>query len=206
MDAPGHGSADSKRGLDCAEAGSEIISAAGHGDFLGYSMGARILLAGAVARPELVRRLVLISGTAGIADQAERHQRRDLDQVRADALMRTGVEAFMEEWLAMEMFADLPVWARFERQRLANTAEGLADSLRTCGTGSMDPLWDRIGSLEMPVLCVAGGNDSKFCDLARQMTDAIGDNAEVAIIAETGHATHLEAPSRCAELVLDFLS
>jgi 2-succinyl-6-hydroxy-2,4-cyclohexadiene-1-carboxylate synthase len=183
-----------------------VIGEAGFGDFLGYSMGARILLAGALADQHLVRRLVLISGTAGITDSAERERRRQLDDERAEAVIRDGLEPFLQEWLGMEMFADLPEWARFTDERKANTPEGLADSLRNCGTGSMEPLWERLGSLEVPILCLAGANDAKFSELARQLAAAIGSNTEVAIITGAGHAAHLEAPEVCAEVVLAFLA
>src|ERR1019366_8418989 len=43
--------------------------------------------------------------------------------------------------------------------RLTNTAGGLAASLRLAGTGTMEPLWDRLAGLTMPVLVVAGELD-----------------------------------------------
>ena len=51
---------------------------AGRAAYLGYSMGARFCLHLALARPDLVERLVLISGTAGIEDADERRPRRAL--------------------------------------------------------------------------------------------------------------------------------
>ena len=53
--------------------GAALLGAAGgRADYLGYSMGARFCLHLALARPDLVRRLVLVSGTAGIDDAGER--------------------------------------------------------------------------------------------------------------------------------------
>ncbi len=44
-------------------------------------------------------------------------------------------------------------------ERLRNSPAGLASSLRLCGTGTQEPLWDLLGSLPCPVLALAGTDD-----------------------------------------------
>src|SRR5437588_177713 len=51
---------------------------------VGYSMGGRIGLHCALAWPEQVRRLVLIGASPGLADPAERAERRSDDERLAD--------------------------------------------------------------------------------------------------------------------------
>src|SRR5437899_2823566 len=89
--------------------------------------------------------------------------------------------------------------------RLRNTAAGLADSLRRCGTGQQTPLWSRLAELRMPVLCLAGERDERFTALARRMADTIGPNAAAEVIAGAGHAAHLEAPDAFADRLVRFV-
>ena len=205
IDAPGHGrSSTFHAGL---RTGARLIAdQGGRATYLGYSMGARFLLHLALSMPELVERLVLIGGTAGIDDPAERALRRDQDETMAKRLERDGVDAFVEAWLGQPLFAGLTEDVQFREARAENTVEGLAESLRQAGTGAQDPLWGRLHRLAMPVLVVAGALDAKFTELGHRMAAAIGDNAEVAIIPGAGHAAHLERPDELIAVLRDFLS
>src|SRR5680860_571871 len=107
VDLPGHGlSADDRTSI--AEAGAPLATLAGAGTYVGYSMGGRFALVAALARPDLVRRLVLIGATPGIDDDGERAERRTLDDRRAAQIEHDGVDAFLDDWLAAPMFAGLP--------------------------------------------------------------------------------------------------
>jgi 2-succinyl-6-hydroxy-2,4-cyclohexadiene-1-carboxylate synthase len=64
LDAPGHGEAEQVR-LDLDQGGRALAERGGLGTYLGYSMGGRFCLHAALARPDLVERLVLVSATAG---------------------------------------------------------------------------------------------------------------------------------------------
>ena len=204
VDAPGHGrSGHDEAGLPAAAA--LVGELGGHADYLGYSMGGRIALHLALARPELVRRLVLIGATAGIDGDDERRRRRQADEALAQSLQSQPLEAFLERWLAGPLFAGLPPSGSCLPQRLSNRPDGLAASLRRCGTGNQEPLWDRLGALTMPVLVVAGQRDERFRALGERLVSCIGDNAHLAEVPGAGHAAHLERPLDTARVVLDFL-
>lgn len=194
IDAPGHGrSSTFHAGL---RTGARLIAdQGGRATYVGYSMGARFVLHLALANPELVERLVLIGGTGGIDDAEARAERRRNDDALADRLEREGVERFVDAWLAQPLFAGLSEAMQFRAERSENTVEGLAESLRQAGTGSQDPLWGRLSHLDMPVLVVAGENDTKFSAEGARLVAAIGDNASLALIPDAGHAAHLEQPS-----------
>ena len=166
----------------------------------GYSMGGRIALHLALAQPDRVRRLVLISTTAGLADDADRRTRRAADDDLADGLERGGMEAFARWWGAQPLFAGQSneVAAAAHRDRLRNTAEGLAASLRGMGTGVMDPVWDRLGELTMPAAVLVGERDAKFRAIGERLADAL-PNAELVLVRDAGHALHLEQPRVVAE-------
>ena len=163
-DLPGHGGAAALADLDLWGIASHLARAIGPtldgpAVWFGYSMGGRVALHVVLAHPELVSGLVLLGATAGIADAADREDRRTADLARADHLEAVGLDRFLDEWLAQPLFAGLPEWARFDAERRRNTVPGLAGSLRHAGTGSMELLWDRLGSIDVPVLCVVGEHD-----------------------------------------------
>lgn len=203
VDAPGHGEAGGLR-MDLPTAAEWLEPIGGSATYVGYSMGGRLALHLALARPTIVTRLVLVSSTAGIADAAGRTARRADDEQRATEIERDGVAAFLERWLALPLFAGLPEDAARFGERQANSAEGLASSLRLAGTGAQSSLWDRLGELPMPVLLVAGALDAKFAAIAEQMAAAI-HSAELAIVPDAGHVVHLERPAEFVGVLRDWL-
>ena len=205
LDAPGHG--ESAAVTADLPAGAELLAVAGGpGTYLGYSMGGRFALHVALAHPELVDHLILISATGGIDDAAERELRRTSDNALADRIEDIGVDAFVDEWLAQPMFASLGAEASAVEERRTNTAGGLASSLRLAGTGTQAPLWSRLHELDMPVLVIAGADDAKFAAIADRLAEAIGSNAHVVIIDRVGHSAPLEDPTTTAAVVREWLS
>jgi len=204
VDAPGHGGSADVR-ADLREGAHLLGATGGRATYVGYSMGGRLALHLAVERPDLVARLVLIGATAGIEDPAERAARRRADEALAGHLLEVGVGPFLDEWLAQPLFAGLTAEAACRAERLANGAEGLASSLRLAGTGTQEPLWDRLATIEAPVLLLAGVDDPKFSAIAGRMARAIGPNATVALVPRAGHSAHLESPLDTASIVRRWL-
>jgi 2-succinyl-6-hydroxy-2,4-cyclohexadiene-1-carboxylate synthase len=206
-DAPGHG-ASSELAADLWVTAELLAAKLGRKAFwAGYSMGGRTALHVALARPDVVQRLVLISSTAGIEDPAEREARRAADELLATRLERDGVAAFLRDWLAQPMFATLPRDNAGLPARLANTPAGLASSLRLAGSGTQEPLWDRLGELagrSLPVLLVAGERDQKYLRLAERLAAAIGPSAVLLVVEGAGHACHLERPAEVAAAIAAF--
>lgn len=205
-DAPGHGGSARHAQADVAAGADLLVATGGHAAYVGYSMGGRLCLQAAVDHPERVAALVLIGATPGIADDEERSTRRRSDAALAQRLETIGLEAFLQEWLDLPMFAGLPDPARFDHERRTNTVDGLAASLRRAGTGSMTPLWTRLHTLHLPVLCVTGALDERYGQIAVQMVAALGPTAEHRVIDGAGHAAHLERPEQTTEVVRDFLA
>jgi 2-succinyl-6-hydroxy-2,4-cyclohexadiene-1-carboxylate synthase len=205
VDAPGHGrSADVLAGLRTG--GRLIADQGGRATYLGYSMGARFCLHIALSNPELVSGLVLVGGTAGIEDPAERAARRQQDLSTAARIRAEGLEGFLDGWLRQPLFADLSPAQSFRTERLTNTVDGLVSSLEQAGTGAQDPSWDKLARLEMPVLVVVGARDAKFTALGRRMVAAIGANATFAPVPDAGHAAHLEQPDAFLAVVRPWLA
>ncbi len=205
VDAPGHGG--SSLFFAGLRTGARLIAdQGGTATYIGYSMGGRFVLHVALANPELVRGLVLLGATAGIDDPAERAERRRVDAAMADRLERDGLPTFLDAWLAQPLFAGLSDEMQFRDERKANTVDGLAESLRQAGTGSQDPLWDRLQRIDVPVLVLAGELDEKFTAAGRRLVEAIGANAELALVPGSGHAAHLEDPDAFLAIVRPWLA
>lgn len=204
VDAPGHGDSASQD-VDLLEGARLLGDVGGEAAYVGYSMGGRLALHLALAEPGLVRRLVLVGATAGIDDVGEREARREADETLARDLEREGLDPFLDRWLASPLFATLREEDAGLDDRRRNTAAGLASSLRRMGTGTQEPLWDRLSQLRMPVLLIAGERDEKFTATAHRLAAAWGGDARVAIVAGAGHACHLERPDAFCDLVIPFL-
>ena len=205
LDAPGHGGS-AHVAADLPATGRMVAQAGGPAIYLGYSMGARMALHVATEVPDAVQALVLLGGTPGIEDDAARAERRAADRALAERIRAEGVDAFVERWLAMPMFAGLPREGRFEAERRRNTPEGLATSLELAGTGSQRPLWGTLAAIEVPVLVVAGADDHRYAAIAGRTAAAIGPNARAALVAGAGHSAHLEQPERFAALLIGWLA
>ncbi len=199
LDAPGHGT-QQHRQFSLTQGARDLGDRGGQGVYIGYSMGARLCLHLALDHPDLVAGLVMIGGTAGIEDPEERAQRRAADEDRASKILEIGVESFLSEWLAQPLFATLPPEHAGASERRLNSAQGLAGSLRTAGTGTQEPVWDRLGELPMPVLLITGELDTKFTEIAQRCLPLIA-NCEHMVITHTGHAVHLEAPGPTAAAI-----
>ena len=180
-----------------------IGGAGGPGIYAGYSMGGRLCLRLALDQPELVRGLILVSGTPGIEDAAERAARVASDEQWAELAERAGVDAFLAQWLAQPMFATVPRDAPGLADRRSLTPAFLAACLRQLGTGAMEPMWDRLAELTMPVLLVTGTRDEKFTAIARRMLDRLPAGATHTEL-DGGHALPLEQPEALGNVIADF--
>jgi 2-succinyl-6-hydroxy-2,4-cyclohexadiene-1-carboxylate synthase len=175
---------------------------------LGYSMGGRVALAAAIEYPQHFASLILESASPGLATEMERRMRVAGDNELADFIEREGVEKFVARWERLPLFSSqerLPpaVRARVRKQRLANRAAGLANSLRGLGTGVQPSLWERLAELGIPCLIMAGELDAKFVEIGRRMAASISD-CRLAVVPGAGHTVHLEQPEAFVRLVLDF--
>lgn len=216
LDLPGHGQSDAPADpqryaieycqQDILAALQEIGVSRGEATLLGYSMGGRIALYTAFSG--FFCALILESASPGLEDPAEREQRRSSDETLAANIERNGVQAFIDHWEKLPLFASqsaLPPEAReaLRRQRLGNRPGGLAQSLRGVGTGVQPSLHARLPTLHTPTLLIAGELDTKFSAIARSMARVL-PQSQLCIVPGAGHAVHLERPEEFVSMVGDF--
>jgi 2-succinyl-6-hydroxy-2,4-cyclohexadiene-1-carboxylate synthase len=208
-DLPGHGQANHRTpSFDACAAYVRALVKDRTFALCGYSMGGRIALHSALTLgPSIVTRLILVGASPGLADPEERARRRAADDALADRLEGMDIEAFAREWGAQPLFADQPerVAAAAYADRLRNTPAGLASALRGLGTGVMEPLWDRLPELQIPVTLVVGERDAKFRGIAEAMRERL-PNARLVTVEGAGHAVGLEQPAAVASAIYQSFS
>lgn len=214
LDLPGHGGSPVVEG-DGWDASVERVADAVADAFgrpvhlAGYSLGARLALAVALARPACVHSLVLESGSAGIEDETGRAARRASDEALAASLERDGLEAFVARWEQNDVLAGLRALpperaAALRARRLAGSAAGLAWSLRALGQGAQADLWPRLAEVRAPALVLHGALDAKYAALAQRLAAGL-PRARLLAIAGAGHSPHLEQPEAFAAALLAHL-
>lgn len=176
---------------------------------IGYSMGARLALYFALTYPHFVSKLVLESGSPGLATRGEQDGRIKNDNQLAKYMLEEGLTAFVEYWERLPLFESQSrlsdeILAKQREQRLTNHVSGLANSLQGMGTGSQPSLWGKLGALNSPTLLITGEFDNKYCDIAERMAQMM-PSATLQIMPDAGHNVHLEQPARYLQIIESFL-
>lgn len=199
---------------------------------VGYSMGGRVALQALVRHEErfaaCVGALILESCGLGPASEDERDAAAERDAANARRLRTLGVQAFMDAWERLPLFAsqqELPadVRKRVRAERLANSAEALALTFERAGQHVMPDRGEVVTALRglavkgVSLLYVAGQRDSKYSALAAELKQALaasspsfaattaalvtGGAVGVAVVPYAGHNVHLENPEAFCALL-----
>lgn len=177
---------------------------------IGYSMGGRLALHFAERFPDCVTQLVLESSSPGLETDAERDERRALDDQLAERLLSAPLSAFVDDWEALPLFSSQSQLPQAQRDqlragRLDNDPASLAAALRGLGTGTLPSLWPRLPTLTTRTLILAGALDAKFVTVGERMARAM-PNAHMVVVEGAGHAVHLERPGAWCDAVTGFLA
>jgi len=215
-DLRGHGLTSVKPGgpytMDACTADLEILW--GHlgiarSHLVGYSMGGRLALHVAAARPDRVLSLLTIGAHAGLEEEAREGRRRG-DEALAQRIEKDGIEAFVNYWSSLPLFEGLerrgPSFvAQLRAARMDNHVVGLAESLRGMGAGAMRPVWESLARVTCPCTFVAGQLDHGYAASARRLAASVPDG-RVVIVQRAGHTVHQERPETFARLLLAHLA
>lgn len=180
--------------------------------FVGTSLGGRIALEIAVARPDLVRALVLVGASVpGLVPGSD--ELAAYGAAEDEAVGRGDLDAATE--LNLRMWVDGP-------RRSASDVDPLVrEAVRRMQRRALElqaPVWEtvepeplvaelaeRLGEVAVPTLVAVGEEDVEYM---QRMADAIAaaiPGAQQATLADTAHVPNLEVPAAFDELVLDFL-
>lgn len=176
---------------------------------VGYSMGGRAALSFARYYPDYVKTLILESASPGLRTEKERSARIKSDRLLAERIMTNGIEDFVCFWENIPLFHSqkkLPkeVQAVIRKERLSHTEKGLANSLIFMGTGAQPSWWDALSLIKMPVLLIAGNEDTKFVELNKEMKLHL-PNAQLTIVKNASHVVHVEQVEKFAKIVMEYI-
>lgn len=172
----------------------------------GYSLGGRLALNAAVRDPSRYAALVVLGAAAGIDEPTARAAREQADAKLAAWMETQPIEKIVEIWERQPLFADQSE-RLIEAQRpgrLSQDPRSLALLLRTAGQGTMEPIWGRLQTLDMPILGLAGARDERYRRATRRIA-AEAPQGYAAVVEHAGHAAHLQRPSEFADALLAFL-
>lgn len=175
---------------------------------VGYSMGGRLALYFSIRYPTLVRSLILESASPGIEESTERQARYQQDAQRATQIITHGLDAFIEKWYQMPLFAGLwdnpELLETIKARRKQNDPIAVARCIQELSPGIQPSLWHKMGEILAPVLLLAGAKDLKYQLLVEKMVTKM-PRAQLEIAPGAGHTIHLEKPQWFIQQLHNFL-
>ena len=187
---------------------AEAVADRGNGRgqvLVGYSMGGRLALHALVEADHPWQAAVIVSAHPGLEDPDERSARRSHDAAWASRAFAGDWHGFLDRWHAQPVLAGSPPRGVAEDRALALRRREIARSFVDWSLGAQAPLWDRLETINVPVLWIAGENDPKFRDLATRAAAAT-PGSTVAIAPGTGHRVPTDQPAWLAATIAGFLS
>lgn len=212
-DLPGHGESTLSAKESYPSLANDLfyqLSSAGIDNFvpIGYSMGGRFALHFQKRYPCHIPGLIGISTGPGLKTEPERTERSAADEALISRMKESRLPGFLDSWYRLPLFQSIyenkPLLEELIRTRADNDPEQLALALRLLGNGALYSLWDYLPDLDIPILLLSGGLDSKYCSINQDMITLL-PKGEHEIIEDGDHAFHLEKPLETAILIRNFL-
>ncbi len=170
---------------------------------VGYSMGGR-LIAEALARGARPAKAVLVSTGLGIESAEARAARRASDETWARRFETDPWDSVLAGWNAQTVFGGhrLDRGEHFDNYSYSRPA--LAAALREWSPGVQEPLAQRLATVDIPTLWIAGARDTKYVAEAERGANVM-PRGEVAILEDAGHRVPWEAPEAFIATLRAFL-
>lgn len=176
---------------------------------MGYSMGARLALLYALEYGSAIEKLILESGSVGIASDAERRERRIADEALAQRIENHDGQWFASTWSNMPIFdsqnmLSKDVQEHIFKRRAHNSPYALAATLRGSGQGVMPYVGHKLSELHIPSVYISGALDTKYTTIGRDVFGAL-PNCYHVCVPHAGHNVHLEKPGQFMTAITEFL-
>jgi len=175
----------------------------------GYSMGGRLALSFALANPQKINSLILVSTNSGIENISDKQIRVDKDLILMEEI-KINYSRFISNWEKLSFFNNQkkrnPVSFNLQKEiRLSQNPEQVAFSLQYLGQGKMPNYWIKLQSINFPVLIICGEEDQKYCDISKRLNSKI-KNSQLEIISNSGHAPQIDKENRFIKIINNFVN
>lgn len=167
---------------------------------LGYSLGGRLALH-ALVDGASYRRAVIVSANLGIEGDDTRKSRRRADEHWASRFETQPWETLMRDWNAQPLFGGHSMPRReedFDRRELAH-------QLRDLSPATLPAVAERMSTLEIPILWIAGERDPKYIGEAERAVSLL-PNGESWICPGAAHRVPWEQPERFIRRLRKFMA
>jgi 3-oxoadipate enol-lactonase len=179
--------------MDALVAGPAIV--------MGISIGGMIAQSLAVARPDLVRALVLMDTGHRIGTTETWDER--LKAIRAGGL-KAIVDGVLQRWLPAGYRAARPAELRLWRNMLTRTT---VEGYLGCCTAIRDAdLTDAARTIAVPTLCLAGTEDAVTPPALLEELAGLIEGARFASITGSAHLPCIDQPGEVAQLTMRFIA
>lgn len=169
---------------------------------LGYSLGGRLGLHALIQQPHLWDAAIFVSSNPGIVSATERQQRLAADNVWADRFEIESWEPLIEAWNSQPVFRGDAY--TFDRKESDFRRADLAKSFRVWSLGLQEPLYEKIGKLNKPILWMAGGADVKYAAIAKSIL-LKHPLSRICIMPGIGHRPHWQDPNGFLSKINEFI-
>jgi len=175
-------------------------------DLAGLSLGGRVAIDFAIARPERVRSLILLDpGLPGFPFTGRDWGARSSERYRARMAGDAGkvADLFLRAWLAgphrTPAQVEPAVWSKALEMAVPN-------ALKQTEAGELEPpAVGRLGEIRAPVLLIEGELDCEDIHLITALIERRVAGARRVVLPGVAHMPNLERPAEVNRLMLDFL-
>lgn len=167
---------------------------------LGYSMGARLAMHALLTAPELFAGGVLVSGHPGLSSAAECEARCENDRKWAERFRSQEAWAeLLADWNAQPVLQPaISDASRLERREEFFDREVLAYALEAWSLGRQVDLRQKLATMKVPLLHIAGREDRKFASF---LLEPFANRHGHYTLRGAGHRVPWDAPVAFRELL-----
>lgn len=210
LDLPGHGQSESINDFSLADISRALVAAVPEGKFcwLGWSLGATVVLDIAQRYPDKVSSLVLLAGNP-MFTQTEEWPGMQLNLLEAFAAqLHTDCQATLLRFLSLQV-NQLPDFKVLIKQLKSAVLEFPAPDNQTLQGGleilKTADLRTALAETKVPVSVILGTRDTLIPVSVGQKIQTLAPNIELNIIDKAGHVPFLSHPEQIIDVISRFL-
>ncbi len=170
---------------------------------IGYSMGGRLAIHALLEKGPWDA-AVIISANPGIRNPQEASARRGTDAQWASRALTDSWSDFLNAWNSQPVLGGA-IRDEREDKKLIQRRREIARSFVDWSVGNQESLWECLAEIRIPVLWIAGEQDPKFSDIAREAA-ALSDSFQSSIAPSAGHRVPWENEAWILERIRSWVS